>query len=204
MPNHFTTILTVQAKGVEHVSDLMAFIRKYTDLDGYAPIAPPNTKHEFSDADRPERETEIRLSTAFRPMPLKYVGTVDGSHSVTADDGLTWYSWAIQNWGTKWGTYDESHMISDDRIVIEMQSAWGPPGELIKFISEAYPNLSFEANGYDEGDDDLYYMSWDNGEYREVNLGVWRGFDEAEEDWFEHCDPSQGLVKEPPSWDKSA
>jgi len=45
-------------------------------------------------------------------------------------DAVTWYDWQIQEWGTKWGTYDTKVTeISGDGapVLIEFQSAWGPP-----------------------------------------------------------------------------
>jgi hypothetical protein len=51
-----------------------------------------------------------------------------------------WYEWAIDNWGTKWGTYATivRELGGDGSpILIEFQSAWGPPnGETMRKITE--------------------------------------------------------------------
>jgi len=42
----------------------------------------------------------------------------------------TWYEWQRQNWGTKWGTYGlKVHELGGDGmpVMIECQTAWGPP-----------------------------------------------------------------------------
>ncbi len=197
MPNHYTTILTVTAPDPANAQSLLDFVEKYTNLDGYDAVSPPG-ELDFFGQPIAERLTEPCLSHAFHPMPLEYKGTVEGTNRETAADGKTWYDWARENWGTKWGTYDEYHMVSDDRIVITMMSAWCPPYRLFERLGKMYPNLNFEANGYDEGNDELSYFWLDeNGSLDEMNLGEWRSWDDDDEDYIEHVDPSSGVIREP-------
>lgn len=55
------------------------------------------------------------------------------------NDCHNWYDWAIDNWGTKWGTYDTRvHELGGDGspVLIEFQSAWCPPnGETMRKIT---------------------------------------------------------------------
>ena len=52
----------------------------------------------------------------------------------------TWYEWQLQNWGTKWGTYGlKVHELGGDGmpVMIESQTAWGPPTpEMMRGITD--------------------------------------------------------------------
>ena len=120
MPNHDTTLLTVTAK--DDTPDAINALIRFS-----------NTCQRF-DADP---ELTLCLTDIFDPMPDKYRDTVSGSNPVYADDGLTWYEWATEHWGTKWGTYEEQIVeITDDRITIEFQSAWNPPMRFLRRLDQ--------------------------------------------------------------------
>lgn len=61
-------------------------------------------------------------------------------------DCNNWYIWAIDNWGTKWGTYETRvHQLGGDGspILIEFQSAWDPPNretmrKITNYLRETY------------------------------------------------------------------
>ena len=46
-----------------------------------------------------------------------------------AEDG--WYTWNVNNWGTKWdfgkGEYDDPATIENNEVVISFNTAWSPP-----------------------------------------------------------------------------
>lgn len=48
----------------------------------------------------------------------------------------SWYWWHIQNWGTKWNTYD-GYIVNDD--IIRFYTAWDPPIAAILALSKMYP-----------------------------------------------------------------
>jgi hypothetical protein len=57
-----------------------------------------------------------------------------------------WYDWQIANWGTKWGTYSlKVHKMGGDGspILIEFQSAWGPPDDAMMRLIEEYLSKNF-------------------------------------------------------------
>jgi len=60
------------------------------------------------------------------------------------------YSWSVENWGTKWDIRgDEIQIIQDDddRIIVDFDTAWGPP---IQFYSKL-EELGYEVHAmYDE------------------------------------------------------
>ena len=61
-----------------------------------------------------------------------------------------WWDWRIQNWGTKWNSYDDYVEIVDDETVeYTFSTAWSPPEPVIAKLREQYPDVSITAF-YDE------------------------------------------------------
>lgn len=59
--------------------------------------------------------------------------------------GDGWYTWCVNNWGTKWGDY-ETQLFKDatDQAIFNYQTAWGPySDEFLQKISEPFPTLTF-------------------------------------------------------------
>lgn len=48
--------------------------------------------------------------------------------------GEDWYSWRVENWGTKWEGYDGR--FSYDRTAFSFETAWSPPIPVIKKLAE--------------------------------------------------------------------
>ena len=93
-----------------------------------------------------------QLCEGLVPMPEKYVGTVKGSPSieVKADDGLTWYDWCIENWGTKWGDSHTEALFLEDRVLVNFLTPWGPPAIALLTISKRFPGLTFRVSFEEE------------------------------------------------------
>ena len=55
-----------------------------------------------------------------------------------------WYSWRLQNWGTKWDAYqveiDDSEMHYGFEVTFD--TAWSPPEEICHAIKEQFDDLS--------------------------------------------------------------
>jgi len=47
---------------------------------------------------------------------------------------VDWYSWRVQNWGTKWDGYDGR--FNDDQTTFTFDTAWSPPLPVIKKLAE--------------------------------------------------------------------
>ena len=54
-----------------------------------------------------------------------------------------WYSWAVDNWGTKWPPSVALYEADGVSATFRFDSAWSPPSALIQRISEKFPNLTF-------------------------------------------------------------
>ena len=100
------------------------------------------------------------------------------------DIGDDWYDWSVENWGTKW---DVSETFEDELGFICFDTAWSTPVEILKVLSERYPDLIFEVQYADENlGDNCGIYSIKNGfeyEYRSYGIeeacGVW-GYDYEE------------------------
>lgn len=71
--------------------------------------------------------------------------------SSTHEGGWDWYSWRVENWGTKWDIHEAVMTKTDQGLVYAFDSAWAPPLEAIKRISIAYPELKFSFNYLEAG-----------------------------------------------------
>lgn len=69
----------------------------------------------------------------------------------------SWYSWCIQNWGTKWNSY-QSSPLQDGDDTMRFLTAWAAVPNLIKKLSEKYPEQTItycwadEEVGYNVGE----------------------------------------------------
>ena len=74
---------------------------------------------------------------------------------------INWYSWSIENWGSKWNSIN-FNKINDNSFIYE--TAWSPSLQIPIELSKTYPKIRFvhlysdEAIGYNTG-----YMLVQNG-----------------------------------------
>lgn len=90
----------------------------------YTTIAICSPGNDFNCDEFNGRHKETCLCSAVRPMPD------DIRQAYTSSSNDSWYAWARENWGTKWGTYGLKAFSLDGDfgpVVIQFQSAWGPP-----------------------------------------------------------------------------
>ena len=59
-----------------------------------------------------------------------------------------WYDWNNWNWGTKWDC-SESIYSQEDKI-LEFQTAWACPQEILLKMTEMFPDLQFNGSYADE------------------------------------------------------
>ena len=93
-----------------------------------------------------------------------------------------WYSWSIENWGTKWNSSETSY----EGGCLEFETAWSTPEPLIVKLSEMYPDIEFSVEYADEdigSNCGRYTLKGGEGEYVEYDgvgaCEVW-GYDPAE------------------------
>jgi hypothetical protein len=63
------------------------------------------------------------------------------------EDEEDWYSWNVNNWGTKWdvGNEDVNEQTDPNTFEVSFDSAWTPPSELYETLQEEY---GFEVIAY--------------------------------------------------------
>ncbi len=108
--------------------------------------------------------------SSFVAMPKELKGTVSPSHPPHNGSGIeiteyerkcksliekygfdNWYDWCIENWGTKWNTYDGDVDVMDDTIACTFQTAWGLPEPIFVVMGKMYPTLEFNLECVEEG-----------------------------------------------------
>ena len=64
----------------------------------------------------------------------------------------SWYPWAIENWGTKWGAYS-FEMLGDlpGPLEFKFETAWASPTPIFDALAAKFPQLKFAVVGFDEG-----------------------------------------------------
>lgn len=65
----------------------------------------------------------------------------------------TWYTWAIENWGTKWSGGHCDMATSDGVVSASFSTAWSPPVPVIAALSALYPEVPFTLKYADDSDD---------------------------------------------------
>lgn len=68
-------------------------------------------------------------------------------HNMIFHGAATWYDWLIKHWGTKWNSY-ENVQIDSNNIMFE--TAWSAPEPVIAQLAEMYPKTEIEHWWADE------------------------------------------------------
>lgn len=61
-----------------------------------------------------------------------------------------WYSWNVENWGTKWNSYD-FEQVSEEPFQFTFDTAWDFPEPVFEALAKRFPTLQFECISFDEG-----------------------------------------------------
>lgn len=59
-----------------------------------------------------------------------------------------WYSWSIENWGTKWDAYSDE--VLEDDTVVRFDTAWSHPYPVIFKLSQMFPQEYIQVMYADE------------------------------------------------------
>lgn len=132
----------------------------------YTTIAICSPGHDFNCDNFNAQHAKTNLCAVVKPMPEP----VEQVPATLYPDGTTerhrrgettdWYEWAIENWGTKWGTYGVKAFPLDGDgapVAIKFQSAWNAPSKVLPEIGEWLKRVGkFESVafvGFDPYDD---------------------------------------------------
>ena len=146
------------------------------------------------------------------PMPAELRDTTaDGTKdkAMIEKTGYSdWYSWAVDNWGTKWEVceffgVDRQHLndsLDESTISFSFDSAWSPPiGAYENFLAEN-ENCSLVGRYYEGGCD--FMGIWDNGDDRCYQPGDYN----SKSKFFDHGDGKEiddyfGITESMADWE---
>lgn len=110
-------------------------------------------------------DNELQILKTFHPCPVELLET-DATYGKPKDEkhalqllqnkenyGATdWYSWCIENWGTKWGDYETYYGVNENGThTYSFTSAWSPPVKGFEYISKMFPDITFIHHFSEEG-----------------------------------------------------
>lgn len=128
----------------------------------------------------------------------QWLDTPDGPKALTEEfkkellekhGSLDWYSWACDNWGTKWDV-DKTELHgepNDGELYCHFDTAWGPPTNFLEAVSTKYPDLTFS----------LYYAEGGMGFWGSYTITNGEGEETSGEGDFwndEECDDDKDSI----------
>ena len=153
-----------------------------------------NLTHEDpSQIDRAiEAFKQGKLCEEFHPVPPELLE----DHGI----GTGWYSWRVNNWGTKWDVGGETaghvERLDDNNVYFAFESAWSPPIQFYQFLEE---ELGFVVNA-------MYYepgMGFAGRFYDgEDQFVQWTSLEEARELLDDDLNEAFGIIENMEQWEE--
>jgi hypothetical protein len=119
-----------------------------------------NISVEEKYADKLKEIAKVGLAQYYKPRPKELEGTTAPARigeNITKEESdrlielyghNNWYDWSYQNWGTKWGCYDNEYEDGHYRFT----TAWGPlDTEILDMLAKDIPDFLYdweEEQGY--------------------------------------------------------
>ena len=111
----------------------------------------------------------------------------------------SWYSWRVDNWGTKWdvgGEHATIERFDKNNVYFAFESAWAPPIYFYQFLEE---ELGFTV-------DAMYYEPGMNFAGRfydgEDQFVQWSSLEEAREILDDDLDQQFGIIESMEAWEE--
>ena len=137
MPNHVTHIFSVEGK----TQDISKFIEKCFDNEG---------EFDFNALIPMPKILEKTISGNTAEMQTDEYKAIEKT-AVETTGHANWYSWRLENWGTKWNAYHTQLNHQDDFLELTFDTAWSCPEPIFQSLSEQFPSLKFKGYALDEG-----------------------------------------------------
>lgn len=91
-------------------------------------------------------ESEVDFNTVIPTPENTFQGGCDSRCPHPGYDHC-WYTWNIDNWGTKWNAYSIERRSNDE---LRFNTAWAHPDPVIQALSEKFPDHEFSVEYADE------------------------------------------------------
>lgn len=177
MPNHCSNNLYLESgKKISHI------IKKYLDDE-------TTTELDFNKIIPMPKELRVTSSPATKDENLKAIY----KENMEKFGHETWYSWCVENWGTKWSGYDL--MLIEDSCA-SFNTAWAPPIPVIRRLSQLTGEtfvLDYVETGMDfigrfvcgpDGEADEYYDHIDEAPQELKDSVGYEPWEEEEEELY--------------------
>lgn len=121
-------------------NNLLKYIAEKENRDIYFFDNPERIKHSFATWDDETCERALKIGKRY-------------SENIEKFGCRTWYEWCIKNWGTKWNSFDVDW--NEDGGCVSITTAWSAPMPVLKALSMAFPNSTFDIESEYEGECEL-------------------------------------------------
>jgi hypothetical protein len=150
-----------------HVDNHMIITGPKADLDEF--LAVSTQGYEIKPGDR--AAASARSLSLMEPEVVRVGEFSFGALTGVPDDyAHNWYEVALSTWGTKWDCYDLAVLVQDNRIMVDFNTAWGPPSEYYKALAERFPRLEVTVTFTDEAYNFVGWAMAKHGHYEEDSL----------------------------------
>lgn len=166
MPNHVTNILHIKGTP-EQVTEVRDSIRgRFLKADGsddgeqvfdFHKLLPmPEDLDCTSGSEASIAKYEMGYHTRgrppFKPAPHQYERADQAlvdlcKENIRKHGHPTWYEWKIENWGTKWGAYQQEEVEPN---ILKFETAWSCPVKILEALAAKFPEVDFVVEYADE------------------------------------------------------
>lgn len=122
----------------------------------------------WKNSEKPEIIKHLELSQFIHPEPASNGQEVSIPYSSMATpEKLDGYQWCIENWGTKWGTYDciliDEETAGEGTLCYQFNTAWNPFNHKVgEAMSKAFPCLRFHLSYFETGMGFQGHRTWNS------------------------------------------
>jgi len=161
MPNHCANLLRITGP----VAEQRRFIKM---AQGFGPAW---------DGAKGKELLELDINQ-FYPIPDKVLNEKKSNRSDAFNSGG--YEWCVNNWGTKWGTYDVEVTVTKGETSYSFRTAWSPFNvEVLEKMAQMFPKLKFSLKFGEQGSCFVGEYRGEAGEAWEENYAQGKDFNKA-------------------------
>ncbi len=168
-------VLAIGAVAREDVDFFVTALKNIMDVLPQAPMLRMDLGFLLSNFDHAEKEAALyaridqRLESGLyltdfldeAPAEQNYRFTLENLvetgkmalSNIVTFGAANWYTWCVQNWGTKWDCGDDSRIIyqDDHSAIIVFDTAWSPPTPIVVRLGQQFPKFKFRLSWHEGG-----------------------------------------------------
>ena len=175
MPNWNSNRLTVTDLTDEQRTELTSHIENEDLLEHYVP-QPTDLKYSVSIVESMEEKIEQAKNYPWwsekteeqrQEWLSQFTERKDVQHLIDKYGVADGYNWCINNWGTKWDIADATVESVGSELIAHFNTAWSPPTEGLRRVSEKFPGVTFVLTYQEESMDFCGAVLFKNGQASE-------------------------------------